>query len=48
MGRLLFYIDKDKATHWDKQNTQHIDDASDWLKELRVKYGGEAEEINSD
>lgn len=39
MGRLIFYIDKDKAKDWDKQNSQRIKDVSSWLGELRVKYG---------
>jgi len=39
MGRLIFYIDKDKAKSWDEQNSQHIKVVSSWLGELRAKYG---------
>ena len=48
LWRFLFYLDKDKAKYWDKQNSQHIKDVSNWLGELRVKYGGDTEEINPD
>jgi hypothetical protein len=41
MLHLLSYIDKDRAIQWDKQNRQRTDDVSNWLKELREKYGGE-------
>jgi len=39
MGHLIFYIDKDKAKSWDKQNSQHFKAVSSWLGELRAKYG---------
>lgn len=48
LGRLLFYIDKDKAEYWDKQNSQHIKDVSNWLGELRAKYGGDNERVDPD
>ena len=38
LGRVLFYIDKDKAKSWDAQNGQNVKDASKWLEEIRVKY----------
>lgn len=41
MGRylwhVLFYIDQDKAKLWDKQNSQNIVSASNWLIELQGK-----------
>lgn len=46
MGRFLFYIDEGKAKYWDKQNSQYIKDISNWLSDLRSKYGGEIEKIN--
>jgi hypothetical protein len=39
MGYFLFYIDKNKAKSWDNENGQRIKDASNWLMELRNKYG---------
>lgn len=46
MGRylwhVLFYIDQAKAKLWDKQNSQNIISASNWLKELRGKYRTES------
>jgi hypothetical protein len=45
MGRFLFYIDEGqgKAKYWDEQNSQRIKDVSNWLAELRAKYGGDNE-----
>jgi hypothetical protein len=48
MGRFLYYIDRDKAKSWDAQNSQRINDTSNWLKELRDKYGSEADTTNHD
>jgi len=41
MGRILVYLDKDKAKSWDTENSQKLKDAVDWLEELREKYGNE-------
>ena len=42
MGRLLLYGDENKAKAWAEQNSQHIEDMSSWLGELRAKYRGDA------
>jgi hypothetical protein len=43
MGRLLIYIDQSKAKSWDENNSNNIKGMSEWLRELREKYGGDAE-----
>jgi hypothetical protein len=48
MGRILVYLDKDKAKSWDKENSQRIKDATNWLKELREKYGDGVDSTNQD
>ena len=47
MWSFLFYIDESKAKHWDIQNSQHVKDVSNWLGELRAKYGGDTGENNN-
>lgn len=41
MWHTLAYLDKDKATSWDKENSQRIKDVANWLNELREQYGEE-------
>jgi hypothetical protein len=48
MGRFLYYLDRDKAKSWDNENSQSFKDASNWLRELREKYGDDANNINHD
>ena len=48
LGRVLFYIEKDKAKSWDAQNSQNVKDASKWLEEIRAKYGNEIKDNNPD
>ncbi|HCP59987.1 MAG TPA: hypothetical protein DIT43_00140 [Dehalococcoidia bacterium] len=48
MGRFLYYIDRDKAKAWDNENSQSFKDASNWLKELREKYGEDVDSTNHD
>jgi len=48
MWLFLSYIDKDKAKSWDNQNSQNIKNASNWLMELRDKYGKEIDGANHD
>lgn len=42
LGRVLVYIDKDKATSWSAQNGKNVKDAGKWLSELKTKYGNGA------
>lgn len=42
MWYLLAYFDKDKAKSWDTENSQRIKDVTNWLGELRQKYGDDA------
>jgi hypothetical protein len=46
MGRILIYLDKDKAKSWDKENSQRFKEAANWLKELREKYGNDNKSAN--
>ena len=39
IGRVLIYLDTNKAEYWDKENSQRFKDAINWLEELREKYG---------
>lgn len=39
MGRFLYYIEKDKAKAWDDENIQKVKNVTNWLKELKHKYG---------
>lgn len=48
VGRFLIYLDKNKAKAWDKENSQIFKDASKWLRELREKYGNEADFTDHD
>jgi hypothetical protein len=48
MGLFLLYVDKVKAEEWNKQNNQHFNNMTNWLGELREKYGGENEVSKSD
>jgi hypothetical protein len=42
MGRILIYLDEDKAKSWDRENSQRLKDVTNWLNELRETYGKEA------
>ena len=48
IGHILIYLDKNKAKSWDKENSQRIKDAVNWLKELREKYGNDSKNANQD
>ena len=48
MGRILIYLDTNKAKSWDKENSQRIKDAVNWLEELREKYGEDSKNANQD
>ncbi len=48
IGYLLYYLDKDKAKSWDKENSQRLKDAVNWLEELREKYGNASKNTNQD
>ena len=48
MGHLLLRLDKTKAEAWENENSQSFKDATDWLKELRKKYGDDADFSNHD
>ncbi len=48
MGRILIYLDTNKAKSWDKENSQRLKDAVNWLKELREKYGNDSKNANQD
>lgn len=48
MGRILIYLDTNKAKSWDKENSQRLKEAVNWLEELRQKYGSESKSANCD
>ena len=48
MGRILIYLDMNKAKSWDKENSQRLKDAVNWLEELREKYGNDSKNANHD
>jgi len=48
MGRILIYLDMNKAKSWDKENSQRLKDAVSWLKELRERYGNDTKNANQD
>jgi hypothetical protein len=47
MWHTLFYLDKDKAKSWDKENGQRVKNIANWLNELREQYGKEASHARS-
>ena len=48
IGRILIYLDTNKAKSWDKENSQRLKDAVNWLEELREKYGNDSKNANQD
>ena len=48
MGRILIYLDTNKAKSWDNENSQRLKDAVNWLKKLREKYGNDSKKANQD
>ncbi len=48
MGCILIYLDTNKEKSWDKENSQRLKDAVNWLKELRERYGNHSKNANHD